>query len=119
MAGPGPATRLARGGDRWYYGYFWDGHAGPQPARTRPSPPRWTTIARFWLDDWASTASGSTPPATSSRTAAALENTPETHAWLASFRDGVHAASPDALLVGEVWDPTAIASGYVPTARST
>ena len=44
----------------------------------------------------------------------AQTNTPETHAWLAGFKRSVDAVNPDALLVGEVWDPATIAGSYVP-----
>jgi len=44
----------------------------------------------------------------------AQTNTPETKAWLAGVKDSVEAVDPEALLVGEVWDPPAIAAPYVP-----
>lgn len=40
-------------------------------------------------------------------------NTPETHAWLSKFRTALHAGHPDALVLGEVWEPRAITTGYV------
>jgi glycosidase len=40
-------------------------------------------------------------------------NTPETHAWLSAFRDDLHGANPEALVLGEVWEPRAVTSGYV------
>ena len=39
-------------------------------------------------------------------------NTPETHAWLSAFRDDVHAANPNALVVGEVADAERTSGGY-------
>ncbi len=44
----------------------------------------------------------------------AQTNTPETHEWLAGFKASVDGVNPDAMLVGEVWDPASIAGGYVP-----
>jgi alpha-amylase len=41
-------------------------------------------------------------------------NTPETLAWLADFSKTVHAGHPDALVLGEVWDVSKTAGGYVP-----
>jgi glycosidase len=41
-------------------------------------------------------------------------NTPETLAWLASFSKTVHAAHPDALVLGEVYDISKSAGRYVP-----
>lgn len=40
-------------------------------------------------------------------------NTPQTRAWLAAFRDELRATHPDALLLGEVWEPRAITTAYV------
>ena len=45
---------------------------------------------------------------------AVIENTPETHAWWRTFRASVEAASPGALLLGEVWDTPQVSSSYVP-----
>jgi alpha-amylase len=45
---------------------------------------------------------------------AALENTPETHAWWKTFRGTIEQASPGALLLGEVWDTPQASSSYVP-----
>jgi alpha-amylase len=41
-------------------------------------------------------------------------NTPATHAWLRQFRDRVRTFGHDALLLGEVFDPTIVSSSYVP-----
>ena len=63
-------------------------------------------VARTWLDDL---------PLDGYRLDAAkhliedgdqLENTPATHAWLADFRDDLHASHPEALVLGEVYDAT-------------
>ncbi len=40
-------------------------------------------------------------------------NTPETRAWLSAFRTALHAAHPTALVLGEVWEPRVLTSGYV------
>src|SRR3990172_9702397 len=40
-------------------------------------------------------------------------NTPETHAWLRAFRDLLPASHPEAVVVGEVWEPRVVPSGYV------
>jgi len=39
-------------------------------------------------------------------------NTPETMAWLQDFREAVHAISPTALVLGEVYDARGISSSY-------
>ncbi len=41
-------------------------------------------------------------------------NTPETKAWLAGWKDRLDAVAPDAMTVGEVWDPATVAASYVP-----
>jgi alpha-amylase len=43
-------------------------------------------------------------------------NTTASHAWLAAFQDHVEAVKLDALLVGEVFDPTVVSATYVPDA---
>ena len=40
-------------------------------------------------------------------------NTPETYAWLAAFRDEIHATKPDSMDVGEVWQARVISAKYV------
>jgi Glycosidases len=40
-------------------------------------------------------------------------NTPETHAWLAAFRDSVHARGTDQLVLGEVNDAELTSAAYV------
>jgi alpha-amylase len=44
---------------------------------------------------------------------AELDNTPETFEWLQAFRSTVHETKPDAVVLGEVWDATSVASRYV------
>ena len=39
-------------------------------------------------------------------------NTPETKAWLQAFTATIHATHPDALVLGEVYDSTAVSSSY-------
>ena len=45
---------------------------------------------------------------------ATTENTPETHAWLRTFTDAIHASRRDTLLLGEVWDSSKVSASYVP-----
>jgi alpha-amylase len=44
----------------------------------------------------------------------ALQDTPETHAWLAAWKQQVDSIQPDATVVGEVWDQPAVSGSYVP-----
>ena len=96
------------------------GHAGPEPAQPRRSPRSSRT----------SRASGSTDVGVDGfRLDAAKHliedgkdaqvNTPETNAWLAGFRRSVDAVEPDALLIGEVYDPATIAGPLRPRRAST
>jgi len=40
-------------------------------------------------------------------------NTPETYAWLRDFRAALRADHPDALVLGEGWEPRLVTSSYV------
>ena len=44
---------------------------------------------------------------------AAVENTPETIAWLERYRGAIRDAAPDAFVVGEVWSPSAEIAPYL------
>lgn len=107
------------GGDPWrpsdagyYYAPFWEGM--PDLSLRNPDvTSEIKSIASFWLDrmgvdgfrlDAARHLIEDGPDS--------QVNTPETHAWLAGFRDSVHAGRPDALVVGEVADVRIITSGY-------
>jgi alpha-amylase len=101
-------------GNRWFYGVFWEGMPDlnlRNPAVTAELE----DVARFWLDDMGvdgfrlDAAKHLIEDGKDAQT-----NTPETKAWLAGFKDSVDAVDADALLVGEVWDPPAIAAPYVP-----
>ncbi len=112
--GPGGQVVWHPEGERWFYGVFWEG----MPDLNLRSPAvtvEFEDVARFWLDDMGvdgfrlDAAKHLIEDGKDAQT-----NTPETKAWLAGFKDSVTAVDPDALLVGEVWDPPAIAAPYVP-----
>ena len=98
-------------GDRFYYGYFWEG----MPDLNLGNPDvtaELDAIADFWLDLGID----------GFRIDAArhlfeddksLENVPETFAWLAGYRERIKAEHPDALILGEVWDASSMAARYV------
>jgi alpha-amylase len=44
-----------------------------------------------------------------------MEDTPETHAWLAAFDEHVHEVTPDAFVIGEVWNSVDVSASYVPS----
>ena len=80
---------------------------------TRTSPPRSTDVAHFWLDDLGVDGFRLDAARHLIEDGKTLQNTPETFAWLAGFRDRVHNDRPHALVLGEDWDPTVISSRYV------
>jgi glycosidase len=97
---------------RFYYGYFWEG----MPDLNLAYPDVTSEIdgiADFWLGDIGVDGFRLDAAKHLIEDGDQLENTPETHEWLATFRDDVHAAHPETLLLGEVFDSTTISSGYV------
>ena len=89
--------------------------AGPQPAQRRRSRRSSRTSRGSGSPRSAWTGSGSTRRSTSSRTARTPRRTPprRTPGSRAS-RTPWRRANPDALLVGEVWDPASVAGGVRP-----
>jgi alpha-amylase len=112
--GPGGQVVWHPEGKRWYYGVFWEGMPDLN-LRNPETTAELEDAARFWLDEVGvdgfrlDAAKHLIEDGKDAQT-----NTPETKAWLAGFKDSVDAVDPDALLVGEVWDPPAIAAPYVP-----
>jgi alpha-amylase len=110
----GPAGRPVwhQAGDRWYYGYFWEGMPDLNLANPEVSA-ELDDIARFWLEDQGVAGFRLDAARHLIEDGDVLENTPETMAWLRGFRDRTHATRADALVLGEVWDATSVASRYV------
>jgi alpha-amylase len=99
-------------GGRYYYGYFWEGM--PDLNLENPATESAITdVARLWLDDTGADGFRLDAAKHLIEDGEELENTPETHQWLATFRDHVHAGHPEALVLGEVYDASIITSGYV------
>jgi glycosidase len=97
---------------RFYYGYFWEGM--PDLNLENADVQREIEdVADFWLDDMGVDGFRLDAAKHLIENGDQLENTPDTHEWLKTFRDGVHAGHPDALILGEVFDSTTISSGYV------
>ena len=77
----------------------------------RRSPAALDDVARFWLEDVGvdgfrlDAAKHLIEDGKDAQT-----NTPETKAWLAGLKDRVDAIAPDAMTVGEVWDPATVAA---------
>jgi glycosidase len=112
ISGPGGTEVWHRDGDRWYYGYFWEGM--PDLDLENPAvSAALDDVASFWLQDLGVDGFRLDAAKHLIEDGATLENTPATKAWLQGFRSRVHAADPEALLVGEVWDATSVSSEYV------
>ncbi|MBI3749725.1 MAG: DUF3459 domain-containing protein [Chloroflexi bacterium] len=112
FAGPSGNAVWHRNGDRWYYGYF-DESMPDLNLRNPDVTAALDDVARFWLDDLGVDGFRLDAARHLIEDGRTLANTPETFAWLAAFRDRVHADKPDALVLGEDWDPTVISSRYV------
>ncbi len=102
-------------GDRWYYGFFWEGMPDLNLGNPKVTT-ELTEVARFWLRELGVDGFRLDGAKHLIEDGPILENTPETHAWLGVFHGAVRAMSPDALLVGEVWDISSISASYVPDA---
>ena len=112
--GPGGQVAWHELDGRYYYGVFSD--AMPDlNLRSAMVTAALEDVARFWLADVGvdgfrlDAAKHLIEDGPDAQT-----NTPETHEWLAGFKASVDGVNPDAMLVGEVWDPASIAGGYVP-----
>jgi glycosidase len=112
--GPDGQVVWHQDGRRWYYGVFSDTMPDlnlRSPAVTKALD----DVARFWLQDVG--VDGFRLDAAKHLIEDgkdAQKNTPDTHAWLAAWKQRVDAIEPAATVVGEVWDPATIAASYVP-----
>jgi alpha-amylase len=112
VAGPNPWHRTDAGD--YYYGAFWEG----MPDLNLRNPDVTAEIKRVagtWLDDFG--VDGFRIDAARhliEDDGAHQSNTPETYAWLEDFTASIHAAHPDALLLGEAYDTSKSAGAYVP-----
>ncbi len=101
-------------GDRVYYGFFWEGM--PDLDLTNPAvTAELEAVAAYWLDEMG--VDGFRIDAAQHLVEDGPEqvDTPATHAWLAGFRDAIHATDPDALVLGEVFNTRLVTSSYIDT----
>lgn len=113
--GPSGQTVWHPDGERFYYGQFWSGM--PDLDLTNPDvTDELVDVARFWLEEYG--VGGFRLDAIKHLVEDGQEqqHTPETIEWLVDFSDRVHAIAPEALLLGEVYDPTLLSSRYMPDA---
>jgi alpha-amylase len=112
VAGPNPWHRTEAGD--YYYGAFWEGMPDlnlRNPAVTAEID----RIAEVWLtDDGVDGFRIDAARHLIEDDGAHQSNTPETFAWLADFTAKVHAAHPEALVLGEAYDTSRSAGAYVP-----
>jgi alpha-amylase len=112
FGGPGGRPVWHEADGRYYYAYFWQGMPDLD-LRTDAVTVELDRIARFWLEDIGVDGFRLDAARHLIEDGAVVENTPETFEWLARFRNRVHTASGDALVLGEVWDATSVASRYI------
>lgn len=96
----------------WYYGAF--GARMPDLNLANPAvTAEIDRIAGEWLDRGADGFRLDAAKHLIEDGATTQVNTPETKAWLATFRDRVHAGHPGAIVLGEVWEPRIVTTGYL------
>ena len=89
-----------------YYGYFWDGMPDIN-VENEEATAAIQDVIRFWLEDMGADGFRLDAIKHLIEDGRIIENTPETHQWLAQeFYPVVKESNPDALTVGEVWSTT-------------
>jgi glycosidase len=112
FAGPGGQRVWHKDGDRWYYGFFWEG----MPDLNVANPDVISAldgVARFWLDDMGVDGFRLDAARHLIEDGDRTENSAATFEWLEDFRNRLKADHPDALVLGEVFDATSMSSKYV------
>jgi alpha-amylase len=112
VGGPGGRPVWHADGDRFYYGYFWEGMPDLNVANAEVTS-ELDAIARFWVDEMGAAGFRLDAARHLLEDGSTLENTPATFEWLRGFRTRLQDVTPDALVLGEVWDATSVASRYV------
>ena len=112
FGGPGGRRVWHQAGDRWYYGYFWEGMPDLNVANADVQAAL-DGIAAFWLDDMGVDGFRLDAARHLIEEGPKLENTDATFGWLEGFRGRSKGVKPDALILGEVWDATSMSSRYV------
>jgi glycosidase len=112
FAGPGGQRVWHKDGDRWYYGFFWEGMpdlnvANPEVISALDS------VARSWLEEMGVDGFRLDAARHLIEDGDRTENSAATFAWLEDFRSRLKADHADALVLGEVFDATSMSSKYV------
>jgi alpha-amylase len=111
-SGPGGRPVWHPSGQRWYYGYFWDGMPDLDVTSADVTA-ELDDVARFWIEDMGVDGFRIDAARHLIEDGPTQQNTPATFDWLRGYRERVHAVDPEALVLGEVWDSTSIVSDYV------
>jgi glycosidase len=99
-------------GDRFYYGYFWEGM--PDLNLEHPEvTAELDAVADFWLGDMGVDGFRLDAARHLFEDGLQLENVEATFDWLAGFRERIKARHPEALVLGEVWDASSMSARYV------
>ena len=112
FAGPGGQRVWHKEGDRWYYGFFWEGMPDLNVANPEVEEAL-DAIARFWLEDMGVDGFRLDAARHLIEDGDRTENSEATFTWLEGFRARLKADHPDALVLGEVFDATSMSSKYV------
>ena len=99
-------------GDRFYYGYFWEG----MPDLDLENPDvtvELGSIGDFWLKEMGVDGFRIDAARHLIEDGRKLENTDATFDWLSDFRGHLKTTRPEALVLGEVWDASSMSSKYV------
>lgn len=112
FAGPGGQRLWHKDGDRWYYGFFWEGMpdlnvANPEVAEALDA------VARFWLEEMGVDGFRLDAARHLIEDGDQTENSADTFVWLEGFRTRLKGDHPEALVLGEVFDATSMSSKYV------
>jgi alpha-amylase len=99
-------------GDRFYYGYFWEGMPDLNVANPDVTA-ELGAIGDFWLSEMGVDGFRIDAARHLIEDGRKLENTDDTFDWLADFRAGLKEVDRDALVLGEVWDASSMSSRYV------
>jgi glycosidase len=112
FAGPGGRRVWHKDGDRWYYGFFWEGMPDLNVANPDVQAAL-DDVAGFWLDDMGVDGFRLDAARHLIEDGKKTENSAATFAWLEDFRNRLKADHPNALVLGEVFDATSMSSKYV------
>ena len=112
IAKPGGGRVWHPAGDRFYYGYFWEG----MPDLNLENPEvtaELASIGEFWLEEMGVAGFRIDAARHLIEDGRDLENTDATFDWLLDFRSRLKAARPESLVLGEVWDASSMSARYV------